>query len=865
MKKYLIWGLVVFMVFSSSVMAFDAVEQYSDVERSTPYYNSISWASDEGITTGYRDGTFGPDLCVNRAEFLRMMYETLQVDVNSYEAELFPDTLDGQWYTPYVKTARARGAMVGYPDGTARLDGNVNRVEAVKMAVLEFNDNQVPDYSEVYSSYSDIDQNEWYSSYLDYVLSANAIGLAHIEYIDLAERVDTTRAAISDGMNFFPAECMTRKEVVEMLYRLKTIQDNPRDYYSEWNEPEVINEDNLFYKSCESGVVDPIELEDVLPDDSVMVFAFDHTSNGQVEYVKNIFDHFPESGFKDMMIGLYNDSVTNSMAYDLAVKPILDEEWKFAMGVSLPDGVETLEDFENTNIEDIEMYLVFQVSEAEMFKEYAGRYIDNMLDADVSCSENDGLVYWTSEYDDFYMVRYGDVFVLTNTSNNREKVLERIADGTGFSFGTLAEEELVTEDNLGYFYLNAERTVGLINSFYEEMNLSSATMIDDQIDELGKIYMNLVAEEDALKFNSVLEILDTEGVFMDLYSNYELEIIDSVPDEGVIFYVEEPDFSTFFEAMTSELTMFMNNYASLFSMDSLDFYQESMDLMVDLFGISQSDLETLINSPVALAVSDVGAIYPAVSVYFDVEGKTDIASDFVDGMDLFIDDLILEYEAGEDLIDISVLRGETVEENLETDEDAQVDEIIVSDEAEIVEEVVVEPIIGLIKKEELDDGLRKVYLDLTVLAEDEQAVVLEMLGMWSEVTDIAELKLELYYGMTSDDLLVFTIYPEFDEVYGHSESLSENANFLLAKGNLDKLGADLIYTDMQALVGMIDKYVDFMGDAGYLTDYTVSDYEDSVRPYLTPFKYLISSGYLDGEKIYSTAYLRIEGEEGLSE
>lgn len=227
MKKFLLIAVTFMLIFSQTAMAVS----FPDVDEDTPYQDSIIWMAENGVIDGYPDGTFRPDACVNRVELLKMLLEMLEVDIYGSGYPLFPDTYADQWYAPYVRTARERGTVAGYPDGTFRPAQCVNRVEAIKMAVLEFNDGSIPDYNAYYGDPVDVDPDEWYFKYLDYALSALLVG-----------RVHTAGQNGGDGFYFFPAGSMTRKEVAEMLYRMKALRDNDMSYYTVNIEPDPIEQ-----------------------------------------------------------------------------------------------------------------------------------------------------------------------------------------------------------------------------------------------------------------------------------------------------------------------------------------------------------------------------------------------------------------------------------------------------------------------------------------------------------------------------------------------------------------------------------------------------------------------------------------------
>jgi hypothetical protein len=48
-------------------------QSFSDVSPEHWAYDAVEWAKGKGITTGYPDGTFGPDKTLSRAEFMVML------------------------------------------------------------------------------------------------------------------------------------------------------------------------------------------------------------------------------------------------------------------------------------------------------------------------------------------------------------------------------------------------------------------------------------------------------------------------------------------------------------------------------------------------------------------------------------------------------------------------------------------------------------------------------------------------------------------------------------------------------------------------------------------------------------------------
>jgi len=221
-----------------------AFAQFSDIGPNTNYRDAILWLNENGVIQGYPDGTFKPEICVNRVELLKMIYLTNETDIYNLGAGAgwygyFSDVDEGQWYWPYLRYALETGTVEGYPDKTFKPDQCVKRVEAMKMATLEFNNGEIPvgngyaGQSLLIDSYKDIDHSAWYFDYFVYTISANVIGLEHV-----IKQYNPQSSYYENDQYFGPGTDMARKEVSEMLYRLKALRDRGvAKYTSEVPDP----------------------------------------------------------------------------------------------------------------------------------------------------------------------------------------------------------------------------------------------------------------------------------------------------------------------------------------------------------------------------------------------------------------------------------------------------------------------------------------------------------------------------------------------------------------------------------------------------------------------------------------------------
>jgi hypothetical protein len=205
MKKILTSLLMAVLLVPTAFAAF------SDVNSTTLYNQDIEWLANNNVIQGYPDGTFGPDKCVKRAELLKMIYELKDKELSNDTRSNFKDTEVGQWYIPYVNTAKEEGTVQGYSDGTFKPGQCVNRAEALKIAQNAYIKGYTPEKFQ--REICDVHDTDWFSNYVHFGLTKRTVGGEHTTQGDCG------------GIDFHPESDMTRKEVATMLFRLKTMTD----------------------------------------------------------------------------------------------------------------------------------------------------------------------------------------------------------------------------------------------------------------------------------------------------------------------------------------------------------------------------------------------------------------------------------------------------------------------------------------------------------------------------------------------------------------------------------------------------------------------------------------------------------------
>ena len=105
----------------------DITEEYAYAEA------AIMAMAEKGIINGMGDGIYAPEKEFTRAQFAKIMVESLGYELGDYDGS-FSDVTAEAWYAPYVQAAIDNGLFTGYTDGTFMPDKVINRQEIAAVA-----------------------------------------------------------------------------------------------------------------------------------------------------------------------------------------------------------------------------------------------------------------------------------------------------------------------------------------------------------------------------------------------------------------------------------------------------------------------------------------------------------------------------------------------------------------------------------------------------------------------------------------------------------------------------------------------------------------------------------------------------------
>ncbi len=132
----------------------------------------VQYLVEQGVITGYTDGTFRPNSEVTRAQFAKMLVGAMEWEIVTPQSPTFSDVPADYWAYNYIETAAAHGVISGYTDGTFRPVANVTRAQLAKMIFIA---RSWAMESPVITNFADVSQGDWFYSYAQAASSAEVM------------------------------------------------------------------------------------------------------------------------------------------------------------------------------------------------------------------------------------------------------------------------------------------------------------------------------------------------------------------------------------------------------------------------------------------------------------------------------------------------------------------------------------------------------------------------------------------------------------------------------------------------------------------------------------------------------------------
>jgi len=121
------------------IFPYSSTPHFIDVPIDHWAFKYIQKMYEEGITTGYPDGTYRPSLNVSRAQMATFIIRALFGDFFNYTlTAYFSDVADTHWAFKYVQKMYDEGITTGYADGTYRPSQDISRAQMATFIAKAF-------------------------------------------------------------------------------------------------------------------------------------------------------------------------------------------------------------------------------------------------------------------------------------------------------------------------------------------------------------------------------------------------------------------------------------------------------------------------------------------------------------------------------------------------------------------------------------------------------------------------------------------------------------------------------------------------------------------------------------------------------
>lgn len=549
--------------------------------------------------------------------------------------------------------------------------------------------------------------------------------------------------------------------------------------------------------------------EVVIPKEAGFVAAVDFSSSGQRAQLNKFGKIIEEFNIEDEMKESFFDDVLPMSKEDRAkFKEVVKGKWKVMMAFESVNDDYDFDFFEEAlDNGDVVMYVAMEFDEADLVEDWL---MDTEEGAAFTVGKVDGVKFFEGVDDRRRIYRYGDLFFFVSTLDRQDEMIARVKSGVS----EFVLPSNIPEDNLGFMYVDGEK----FPKYREYMYSQFGQPKDESV--LRGAYFYAYADE-GIRFAGEMEV-DGSKEDMGLFIpgvDYKLGLVDKVPGEGTILYLEDPDLASLVVHIMTGVRGAVDRLEG--GEAGIDYdYIDALDILAnDLDGVSRDDLEGVFDSPYAVSLSYSEGILPNFGFYVQLEeGDLDGAKNFVAGLSEYFGDVISEFDA--------LIVAELGEE---------------AGGGIVMESTAVR-----------GGGANKIYLDWSKMPAEFLAQAQFVPGF-----DFTDLSLELYYGVTGDNVFFVTFYPNFEDAYGENV-VADSDVFGGAMKAMGESSNSVAFIDLRPGLELVRYYFELFGSS-MGTD--IAEFEKNfakVKDTLSHFPYFVYTGSYEKGMVKAGAYLRIE-------
>jgi hypothetical protein len=140
----------------------DTGKKFSDVDKKHWAYDYIITAVNNGLFSGYSDGTFLPNKAITRAELSTALAKYLKLN-NIEPYKIHFNDINSHWAKNYIEEIFRSRLIEGYIDGSFKPDAQIKRCECVTIIDRLLNRGPLKDAD---CGFTDVNKSHWAYGYI---------------------------------------------------------------------------------------------------------------------------------------------------------------------------------------------------------------------------------------------------------------------------------------------------------------------------------------------------------------------------------------------------------------------------------------------------------------------------------------------------------------------------------------------------------------------------------------------------------------------------------------------------------------------------------------------------------------------------
>ncbi len=530
-----------------------------------------------------------------------------------------------------------------------------------------------------------------------------------------------------------------------------------------------------------------IKVESLLPSDVWMVFKFGSDDQTQLENMNKLAAKFPTNPLEFINQAMGEGFNQDFEKYGLSY----EKDLLPAIGEDWQVMFAMAGDIEN----DPEPQMIFAIvpNDAQRIEDMLAKLVEDGGEIEQYKEYN---IYFNPA-ESIFFTRYEDIWLVANTGEIIKESLDNVGNGTRL----LADKKYQSgvqrmQDQYGFFFINPGYVFSQIQKDQDASEgLKEVQKMLDIASTVRGEFFGLTMEEDGIRVKGFIAMDMGKWKELDLpvfdYSAMQSYLYKQLPGDNVALYMESANMKLSIEMMI-EMYSDMREMANVISMVKGSLMMNGLDL--------EDDLLVFMDKGYVFELQTGDGLIPYFGFYVDASSSPESAKKVMTK----ISDGIGGY-----------FREEGVDEK----------------------------VLDAVKNEQVECG-GECYMftfDFNELPADAKENV---------VPELMKEPIKFSYGVNSDNLAYFTLYPDFGEE--EYETLEQNTDFQEAMKYIEGYDLQVSYLDIDLFLAYVDRWVQFgMSLEGNGDD--TAEY-DLVMEYLKPFKFMVM-----GAKEISDEELEMEG------